>query len=339
MAQAPALTAEQNRLGRARGVLAVTLVVLGALLAPVGAVTVWARQVATDTDTYVNLVAPLAQDPAVRQAVVDRTTTALTTALNVDGLAQGAVDQLRGLGLRPPADAVIGSLQAPLAAGMTDAIRAGVRRVVTSDRFAALWREANRAAHAQLVAVLRDDPGALARLGPDGTLSLDLTPVLTAAVAALRDAGFTLVDRLPSAQASLPLLRSDALLRVQGGWRLLQTAAWAVPLAALLLIGAGVAVARRRMAALVLTGAAVAVAAGLLLLGVHLVRPVLVDHLAGVPADAGDVLVGRVTSAALVGTGSLLTAGLVLATVAVVLRSGLPDRWRGARAPAPAADE
>ena len=64
MAQAPALTAEQNRLGRARGVLAVTLVVLGALLAPVGAVTLWARQVATDTDTYVNLVAPLAQDPA-----------------------------------------------------------------------------------------------------------------------------------------------------------------------------------------------------------------------------------------------------------------------------------
>ena len=68
MAQAPALTAEQNRLGGARGVLAVTLVVLGALLAPVGAVTVWARQVATDTDTYVNLVAPLAQDPAVPHA-------------------------------------------------------------------------------------------------------------------------------------------------------------------------------------------------------------------------------------------------------------------------------
>ena len=50
---------------RWRTILAVVLIVLGCVLAPLAGVAVWARNQVTNTDRYVRTVAPLASDPAI----------------------------------------------------------------------------------------------------------------------------------------------------------------------------------------------------------------------------------------------------------------------------------
>jgi len=54
-----------------RGVFAVLLIVIGCVLAPLAVVAVWTTEEVTNTDRYVQNVAPLARDPAVQNAVVD----------------------------------------------------------------------------------------------------------------------------------------------------------------------------------------------------------------------------------------------------------------------------
>ena len=48
------------------------LIVVACVLAPLSVVSVWARGEVTDTSRYVQTVAPLASDPAVQQAVTNR---------------------------------------------------------------------------------------------------------------------------------------------------------------------------------------------------------------------------------------------------------------------------
>ena len=62
---------------------------IGCLLLPVAAVALWARTVIFDTDRYVATVAPLARDPAVRNAVADRITAEVFAALNIEAFAAG----------------------------------------------------------------------------------------------------------------------------------------------------------------------------------------------------------------------------------------------------------
>ena len=88
---------------RWRTILAVVLIVVGCVLAPLAGVAVWARNQVTNTDRYVRTVAPLASDPAIQQAVADQITAQVFTYLDVQGLTNQAVDGLAEQGLAPAA--------------------------------------------------------------------------------------------------------------------------------------------------------------------------------------------------------------------------------------------
>ena len=79
------------------------LIALAALLAPLSVVAVWARSQVTDTDRYVETVAPLASDPAVQSAVTTNITNVVFRYLDVQGLTQQAIDALSSSGRLPPA--------------------------------------------------------------------------------------------------------------------------------------------------------------------------------------------------------------------------------------------
>src|SRR6478736_101696 len=64
-----------GRTGWWRPVVASVLIVLMAVLAPLSVVARWAHDTVSDTDRYVETVAPLASDPAVQDAIIDRITT------------------------------------------------------------------------------------------------------------------------------------------------------------------------------------------------------------------------------------------------------------------------
>ena len=65
---------DTRRGGRGRTAVAALLVTLVAVLAPCTIAARWAHDEVTDTDRYVETVAPLADDPAIQAAVTRRVT-------------------------------------------------------------------------------------------------------------------------------------------------------------------------------------------------------------------------------------------------------------------------
>ncbi len=320
----------QRNLGRSA--LAVLLLLAGALLAPVAVIASWTSGLVDDTDRWVATVGPLADDPRVQQAVTDRLTTAIVEAVGVDELAEQATSALAGLGLPPRVATLVESLGGPLANAASDLVRRGVETVVTSDAFSTAWVEANRTAHEQLVASLRGDPDAIASIGADGTLSVQLTTVVDAVRQLLVDRGFTILERLPEIDASFPLLQSDDLVRLQDAYRLLHALGMWLPWVSVLLLAAGVLAARRRARALVVAGLALAGAMLLLGVGIAVGRSVYVASLpeAIQRPDVAVVVYDQVVTFLRVALRAVAVLGLAVAAVAFV--AGGSAAARGLRA-------
>ena len=96
---------------RRRAVTSIVFVVLGALLLPMAAATLWTRNQLLDTDRYVRTVAPLAKDPTVTSALSARITSAVAEELDVKSLAADALPERAAF------------LAAPIAAGAENLIR------------------------------------------------------------------------------------------------------------------------------------------------------------------------------------------------------------------------
>ena len=62
-------TGPASRAGRGRWTGAIVLMLLAALLAPLSALATWTRTAILDSDRYVAMVAPLAEDPAVQEEI------------------------------------------------------------------------------------------------------------------------------------------------------------------------------------------------------------------------------------------------------------------------------
>ena len=76
-----------------------------AVLAPLSIVAIWARDIVSDTDRYVETVAPLAEDPAVQNVVIQRITTEIVNRIDVRAVTQEAIDALAAAAsrrARPP---------------------------------------------------------------------------------------------------------------------------------------------------------------------------------------------------------------------------------------------
>jgi hypothetical protein len=87
---------------RWRTIVTTLLIVVACVLAPLGVVAVWARNQVTNTDRYVATVAPLAEDPAIQQAITDQITAQVFTYIDVKGLTTQAVNALTSRGNLPP---------------------------------------------------------------------------------------------------------------------------------------------------------------------------------------------------------------------------------------------
>lgn len=325
----------------------VVCVVIVSLLVPTAVVGGWLDRTVSDTDRYVATVGPLAEDPAVQDAVADLLADRVMAAVDDAGVLRAAVraaTDLAGEVARGAADPGAGrALTRRLAALMEDLVAVGVagvrqrladlvsdlaHRITASEQFAQAWRTANEQAHEQLVSVLegRSD---LVTAGSDGTLRLDLATLVLTLRQALVDAGFTVVDRLPPITATYPLVDRDQVEVVRDGYRVLDRALWWALVAALL--GAAVALAltrhRRRTASALALGSLGALV--LVLVGVAVGRDLAVHALPG-PGEheAASAVVDIVTDR--LRLGLRVVAATVLLLAVVLLTTG--RRARGLRA-------
>jgi hypothetical protein len=308
---------------RWRTLVAVVLIVVGCVLAPLAGVAVWARNQVTNTDRYVATVAPLAQDPAIQQAVTDQITAQIFSYIDIQALTTQVVDALsarvEGRGLPPQAAAALAGLAGPVANGVQGFVRTQVERVVQSDAFADAWVQANRVAHDALVAALTGEGGGAVTVAGD-TVTLNLAPFIQTVKQRLVAQGFTLAARIPAVDKSFVLFQSQDITRARRVFNLLNTLGVWLPVIALLLLGLGVYVARDHRRALVGAGLGVAAAMVVLALGLAVFRSIYLD---GVPAsvlphDAAAVLYDTVVRFLRAGLRTVLVLGLVVAAGAFV---------------------
>jgi len=313
------------RRGRGRSVVAVVLVVLATLLAPVAVVAAWAERTLTDTDRYVATVAPLASDPVVQDAVAGRITRELMERLDVAGLVQQAVGELQGTlqdrDLAPRASAALDALEAPLTSGVESFVRETADRVVTSPQFASAWTEANRVAHRQLVQVMRGSGGDVLQVSRDGELTIQLSGVIDLLKERLVARGLGAAQNIPSVDASFTLAQSTQLVQVQNRYgQVVALGAW-LPWVVLGLYAAGVLVAVRPLRALVGAGLALALAMVTLGAALAVARGLYLDVLTGqvVRLDAAEVVFDQLLSFL---RGTLRTVGVLGLVVALLAYLG-----------------
>jgi len=207
------MTDEAATLAAQRSRWSTVLIGVATVLAIVTTLTVWVRTQALDTDEWGKLSAELLGESEVQEALAEYLVDAVYTDLDVaTGVAETLPPDLQGL-----AAPLVGALRGPL----TD----GVQQTLDSPTFQSLWEEANRIAHATLVAVLKGDDGDGVLSNSGGVVALELKPLVTA-VAETMGLPDDLVAELPDDAAQVVIFESEELDRVQTAVRVLEFLAW-----------------------------------------------------------------------------------------------------------------
>jgi hypothetical protein len=302
---------------RWRTIVAVLLIVVGCVLAPLSAVAIWTRNQVTNTDRYVATVAPLANDPAIQNAITDQITAQVFNYIDVQGLTNQAVDVLAERGLSPALATQLRALAVPIANGVQSFTRSQVAKVVESDAFADAWVQANRVAHDELVKALTGEGGGSVTVEND-TVSLNMAAFIETVKQRLVDSGFTVAERIPTVNATFVLFQSEDITRVRSGFNLLNTLGIWLPIIAIVLIVLGVYVAKDHRRALVGAGIGIAVSMVVLALGLTVFRSIYLDAVPAtvLPHDAAATLYDTIVRFLRLGLRTILVLGLVVAAAA-----------------------
>lgn len=301
-----------------RRALAAVAGLLAALLLPLSIASTWVAAVVSDTDRYVDVVGPAADDPAVQRAVIDALAQKAATMVDLGVRSPALVRFLTEHGFGALARSG-GAVTATLQEAVGESIHQAVRAAVTGPQFASAWRAANRAAHAELVAVLEGHDGAV--VDRDGRVTIQLGPVLHTALAGLQRQGLVPPGALPEVRTSLALVRSEDLRHARRGYRLLDAAGFWLPVAWLVAFALLLTLSRRRVRVTrrVLVGSLLGLL--VLLLGVAWLRGEVVDR--APEADLTAALWDRLT----LGLRTALSVGSLLAAAAFTwLSTLLPNR-------------
>jgi hypothetical protein len=247
---------------------AAVLITLACVLAPFAVTSVWADRVLSDTDQYVETVAPLADDPAVQSALAAEVTGTVLQYVDVEGLTTDLLDTLAQQPDVPPRlAAALPGLAAPITNGVENFARSQVSDFMASPQFATLWTQVNRIAHEQVVKLLEGNQGGAVSAQAD-TITVNLGPIIAQVKERLVAQGFSLANNIPTVDKSFVLVQSDAITSAQGFYQLLNTLGLWLPAIVLVLLAGGVALAKHRRSALLRAG--LGLAASMLLLGVLL---------------------------------------------------------------------
>ncbi|OZG27196.1 hypothetical protein BH683_019975 [Williamsia sp. 1138] len=293
------------------------LLILVAVLAFSTVLARFARSEVLDTDRYVATVTPLARNAVLQDELADQITVEIMARGDIANVTKEALTALTQNAPNVP-PAVIG-LAPVLTSQAQSFIRQAVTALVRSDRFETLWIEANKRAHQRLAAVLTGDTTDGIAIGDDGTVSIELGPIIDNVRNALKDRGFSFADKIPDINKSFVIFRSPDLVKAQKAVSALDKASTVLPFLTLLVGAAAIWAAPRgsRRKAFSLFGIALAVAMALLAVAISIGRSVYLD---AVPADvlspaAAEVLIDTI----LVPLRTTLRAVAVLAVVIAVV--------------------
>jgi hypothetical protein len=197
-------TAPRRRAVRTRGVVAIALVVVTSLLVTVSVTAIWARRNALNTDRWVRTVGPIAEEPAVQQALGRYITDQTMSAIDPEELFESALPERGQI------------LAAPLTSALRGFVNDHVDSFLASDTFQRLWVQINERAHQRVVQVLEGDlPPSLQIEGND--VVLNVVPILNQVLARIGEQSPEIFGRtidLPT--VSVDEIPEEAIQKVEG---------------------------------------------------------------------------------------------------------------------------
>ena len=328
---------KHRRLRATAAVVAIVFAVASFAIAMPGA---WARRTLTDTDTYLSVVQPLASDPAVQEALAREITTGLFEALDVQAQVTTA--------LTKNAPKLV-FLAGPITSSVQQFVQDQVQKVLASDQFQTLWREANSLVQRQLVAVLRGQTDVL--MVENGQVVLNYLPIVNEALASMASTLSTLLNKpitvptitpdmvpaeaiakinaalgvtLPPTFGTAVVYKSDVLSSVQDAVKMARRGLYALIAIFVIALATAIAVSPRRRRTILQLAVAIAVVTVIeRRLGIASVNDVV--HL--VPAE--NQAAARVVAEALVGWFLQYTVRFLwvaVITIVIALLSG-PYPW------------
>jgi hypothetical protein len=311
----PAMPAQPRR-RRGLAALAITLIVLGCLLAPVAVVAGWAKITLTDTDRFVATYGPLARDPAVQNYVIDQTMVVINKNVDINQLVGDLIDGIKNLGAGPRADAALEALQGPATSGLQTLLHNAVGSFVRSDAFAQAWTGALRVSHNQFSATMQNDPNAILAVQNDGTIGIQLGPIIAQVKSSLVDRGISVASRIPAVNKTVPIAQASNIGNLQAAYSgVIALGSW-LPWVSLLFLVVGVLIVRRSG---ILIGAGLGFAGAMLLLmiGLAVGRTLLITSLP--PNVAPSSITGLLYDTATDPMRATATAGLVLGLLVAIV--------------------
>jgi hypothetical protein len=296
-----------------RAIVAVVLIVLGCVLAPVAVLGVWAGNEVSDTGRWVATVEPLIHDPAIQNVLTDKITNQITSQLNITGTIDQAATQLNSKGL-PRISTLLNTFGPQIASAVTGFIHSTVHTVISSKAMANAWVQVNTVAHQSVVKVLSGQGGGAISTS-NGQIVLNLGPLIAVAKQDLLARGFSLASNIPPVSPTFALFQAKDLGKAQAGYRLIKTLKIVLPILVVLLLAGGVYAARGRRRALV--GAALGLVASMLVLAIGLLiaRSIYLSSVppSVLPGDAAAAAFDAMVHFIKVGLRVVLAVGLVVA--------------------------
>jgi hypothetical protein len=299
-----------------RGPVATLLIVVGCILAPVSVLAVWTANQVSDTNRYVQNVAPLIHEPAVQSALTDKITNEINAQIHVQALTNQAAATLKSKGL-PRVGTLLQTFSGSLAGAVGGFIHTQVGKIVASPQVATLWVQVNRTVHAELVKALSGQGNGAITIS-NGQVVLNLGPFIDVVKKDLVARGFSLASNIPAINPTFALFSAKELVKAQSGYRLLNDLKIVLPILTLVLLAAGIYIARSHRRALI--GAGLGFAAAMALLGVALAiaRSIYLNSVPNsvLPSNAAAVMYDTLIRFIKDGLRTLLVVGLIVAIAA-----------------------
>lgn len=238
-----------------RAWLAGLLITVGVLITPTAIIAHWATTQVTNTERFVETLAPLASNPEVQNLIIDEVTTVIDEKVGIEDVTTSLLDGLgQALNLPPKAQDALDMVSAPIASGVKGLVHSVVEKAVTSPAFQKAWTKTLTLTQEQAIALLSGDPNSMLKLSGDVTLSLPLKPIIIEVKAALVEQGVGFASAIPEVDTSITLGQIPELAMARVIYQVGVGVGQWLPWVAAALIGLGLLIANRRARAVMAAG-------------------------------------------------------------------------------------
>lgn len=323
------MSTKAKKLNRGRSWSAGIVLVIASLLLPTAIVGHWATTQINNTNQFVESLAPLASNPEVQAVIVDKLSAEIDSHLNIDKTTQDLVDGIStSLKFPEPLKKTLNLISAPIASGIQGLIRDTVSKVVASPAFQKAWTASLTLTHDELIAMLSNKPGAAVSVASDGTLSIQLKPLMAEVKKQLVAAHVPFAQAIPEINTSIAVAKIPQIVTARIAYQVgVGIGVW-LPWIVAALFGAAILTAVRRWRMVMITGIAVAVMTGLVGLGLSTGRVILTLSLNADISQVAGIVYDSIVAYAATEVAGVFAVGVVLALTGALLGLNSTARLR-----------